>query len=647
MKFGYALIIAIIFSSVAMYGKDSGLAGKITDKNTGKPLTGVVLKMSSPEYNYVGVTDRFGSYFMRTMPGIYTLTISYYVNTDLTVDSVVIKNETMTILSFAIDPNTLPLERKAPMHVKKDAKGLPVKDGDSPRIMEVDDASIAEDTKVSSFAAGTGMSKKPSPGIIAADPISPASEEPLALTKGTSGVGGAQSGKAGVLTSGEINDFRKWDLWKDINETDLKSYREKWLFNPADRYVIQLVTKDNTPAVDYEVKLLDANGGEVWAGRTDNTGKAELWANLFESSNKTGYAVSINVNGTPVYKENIRTFHNGINIIPIDDYCNVPNAVDIVFAVDATGSMGDEIGYLKAELNDIIGKLKNKQKDLKINLGSIFYRDATDAYVIQKSPLNPVIDSTIAFIDRQYADGGGDFPEAVDVALQEAVNGMNWSKNAVARIMFLILDAPPHETPEVKERLKEIIAKAAMMGIRVVPVTCSGIDKSTEYLMRSMALATNGTYVFLTDDSGVGGSHIKPTTDKYDVELLNDLFIRLISQFTNVPSCSEIAPLAGLDTVNNIYNKDETRIDENNPANVEVLDNVKCYPNPTSGNLTIEVSGIVEEIYIVDIAGKILEKPVFSDGRNAIDLGSYPTGVYFVKFMSGGRWGSQKIMLIR
>jgi hypothetical protein len=56
--------------------------------------------------------------------------------------------------------------------------------------------------------------------------------------------------------------------------------------------------------------------------------------------------------------------------------------------------------------------------------------------------------------------------------------------------------------------------------------------------MRTFALATNGTYVFLTDDSGVGNAHIKPTTDKYDVEKLNEAIKRVIKQYTQMPDCN-------------------------------------------------------------------------------------------------------------
>jgi hypothetical protein len=49
--------------------------------------------------------------------------------------------------------------------------------------------------------------------------------------------------------------------------------------------------------------------------------------------------------------------------------------------------------------------------------------------------------------------------------------------------------------------------------------------------MRSFALLTNGTYVFITDHSGIGNSHLVPTIGDYEVEKLNDLLVRLVGEY--------------------------------------------------------------------------------------------------------------------
>ena len=52
------------------------------------------------------------------------------------------------------------------------------------------------------------------------------------------------------------------------------------------------------------------------------------------------------------------------------------------------------------------------------------------------------------------------------------------------------------------------------------------------FFFRFFATATDGTYVFITNDSGIGGDHIEATVGEYEVELLNDLIVRLITKYT-------------------------------------------------------------------------------------------------------------------
>ncbi|HEY0108510.1 MAG TPA: hypothetical protein VGB67_02715, partial [Fibrella sp.] len=58
-----------------------------------------------------------------------------------------------------------------------------------------------------------------------------------------------------------------------------------------------------------------------------------------------------------------------------------------------------------------------------------------------------------------------------------------------------------------------------------------GIDKETEFLMRMLAIGTQGTYVFITNDSGIGNTHLIPSVGDYQVEYLNELMLRLIVKY--------------------------------------------------------------------------------------------------------------------
>jgi hypothetical protein len=335
--------------------------------------------------------------------------------------------------------------------------------------------------------------------------------------------------------------------------------------------------------------------------------------------------------------------------------------------------MKDEIAYLKTELNDVITAVKEQNKDLNLNLGSVFYRDVSDAYLTRESDLSSDISKTIDFIKAQDADGGGDTPEAVEAALDVALNQLNWRSSARTKLLFLVLDAPPHLTTEVIAKLQSLISVATAKGIKIIPITGSGIDKSAEYLMRSLALCTNGTYVFLTDDSGVGNPHIKPTTDKYEVEKLNNLLLRLFTQYTAVVGCDKtlpapykedkpdstvemkgkVEPKPDTTKVNTDSVKPKTDTVQNDTG--KVIENpvemfeCKFYPNPTKGTLNIKVKGNLEDLFLTDMTGKILERILINKRELfSIDLSDYPLGVYLISYIVKNRKvSSGKIILTR
>lgn len=431
-----------------------------------------------------------------------------------------------------------------------------------------------------------------------------------------------------VLTAGELSDFKKWKLWEDYTENEFKQWSQQWGIKPVNRYCVQVQNEDRQGITGEKVYLINSvTKDTAWRSVTDNTGKAELWANFNVGDNKQNvYTI---VCGDQIHRVPT-TFENGINRITLKRSCAQSNIADIAFVVDATGSMGDEIKYLKEELQDVIANISSKNKSVTLRTGSVFYRDQSDEYVVRSIDFQSDPSSLIGFINKQSANGGGDFEEAVEDALTEALNNLHWDKSARAKILFLILDAPPHTT--AKDKMKQLMVQAASMGVRIVPVVCSGIDKSTEYLMRSIALATNGSYVFLTDDSGVGEKHIKPTTDNFKVELLNDLLQRLVSEMIFMTSCNEKEKIA--DPVNQ----------DSNIAKVIV------YPNPSNGKIQIRSSEKIKELYITDFAGKILLR-VNTSGKDLnwqSDLSNYPSGIYLIRyFIEEKGWGTERFVLIK
>ncbi len=470
---------------------------------------------------------------------------------------------------------------------------------------------------------------------------------------------------AGKLTAGEVNDFKKWKMWEDIAEGELVNYRKVWQMNPEERYTALVLTESGAPVVDCSVELKTKSGETIWKARTDNTGKAELWGKIFTNNeSKKADRIDIDNGGKKFAIDKPTTFEKGLNTIKIPVTCSIPDAVDICFTVDATGSMGDEIAYLQAELVDVINKVKAKHKDVELNLGSVFYRDHGDTYLTRNSPFTKDISKVNQFIAEQYADGGGDGPEAVDDALRASLFDMNWQKEARARLMFMILDAPPHYSEANISAMQVCVREAASRGVRIIPLVASGggydIDKSLEYLMRCCALGTNGTYAFLTNHSGIGGEHTAPSTDKYDVETLNKLLLRVIDEYLMVPDCNLqqfVETENPLDTISATTLVEPTPSDslladaDTSAINIEPIVNeivvLKCYPNPATDYIWVQTSDDVKEIYLADNSGKLMQKMTPTSTLFEMDLTNYPSGIYYLKAWINDKWVSARIVVAR
>lgn len=344
--------------------------------------------------------------------------------------------------------------------------------------------------------------------------------------------------RPGQLTAGEWRDLDHWAHWEELlvdtqdeHQTDYQQYERDWGFRTRTRQSVLVVDPTGAPVVDAVVQLMaDGDDQPVWMSRTDNLGRAELFDGVFERTKDVDKTIVVQRSGvsaraTPAGGDARQT-------IALPSAPDSPRAAaDIMFVVDTTGSMGDELHYLKSELKDVVQKVKRDQGELDVRLSVNFYRDQGDRYVVRPYPFTTDVLEVVRQIGKQDANGGGDTPEAIDQALADAIDDHQWSNDARARLAFLVLDAPAHQRAPVLERYRNATRAAAAKGVRLIPVMGSGIGKETEFLMRFTAIATGGTYIFLTSHSGIGDSHIKPTIGPHDVEYLNDLLIRVITSY--------------------------------------------------------------------------------------------------------------------
>lgn len=331
--------------------------------------------------------------------------------------------------------------------------------------------------------------------------------------------------QAGQITACAYNDNEHYEFWLGLkqaqgnNVISFSDYHATYEFKTAKR--IHLTLPKN---VQTKVNLLDENNEVVYSAYSDKNGNCYL----YPKHEQEEYTIEL------IYTNNENTLVKETKVVTEDatfEYSGLEvnsNVIQLMFVIDATGSMGDEMNYLKSEVNDIINKVKEEYQDIIFELAILMYRDKGDQYVTRYSDFTADIESQLNFLGKQEANGGGDFEEAVHTALLEA-NTDQWRETAT-KILVHIADAPSHDS-DVDDWYQYTLDLASK-GIRIITVASSGIDRRTEYLFRSQTMITNGHYVYITNDSGIGDYHIEATVEeKPTIEYLNSCLIRLIKGY--------------------------------------------------------------------------------------------------------------------
>jgi hypothetical protein len=147
-----------------------------------------------------------------------------------------------------------------------------------------------------------------------------------------------------------------------------------------------------------------------------------------------------------------------------------------------------------------------------VRFALVSYRDhppQDSSYVTRVFPFTPDVAEMQQYVSTMSASGGGDGPEAVTAALDDALN-LPWRPNAT-KVAVLIADAPPHGLeptgdgfpegdPEGRDPL-ELARTMAAHGITVYAVGCEpalGSYRFARDFMCSLAEITGGQAVALS-----------------------------------------------------------------------------------------------------------------------------------------------------
>jgi hypothetical protein len=351
------------------------------------------------------------------------------------------------------------------------------------------------------------------------------------------------------LRAGEIDDNVDWDTYQEYRRNYLNQYGTYSVrdVNTTDRQIIHVVDSNGLPVQGACVQVYI---GEyfVAASRTFATGLTLFFPNLRED---TRYVENFRlvVNKGQVFTEETveRNTIGGVTTVElaiVQQQSTVP--LDVLFLLDATGSMSDEIAQLQENILAISAQVDALDANIDVRFGLVIYRDRTDEYVTRIYDFTDDVNVFQKNLAVVRADGGGDYPESMNEGLDMALNAVGWRGEAAIKLVFLVADAPPHIDYQNDADYSLLMQSALARGIKIHPIASSGLQPEGEFIMRQIGQYTMGHFIFLTYEGGVAGTAGDDRPDlgvgdakdeqgvgDYSVSQLDELVLRLITDEIN------------------------------------------------------------------------------------------------------------------
>lgn len=323
------------------------------------------------------------------------------------------------------------------------------------------------------------------------------------------------SGGAPPLAGGETDDNAR--LPEYLAYVAAYPHRDVPKLDLTDRRVLTLVDVQGQPLWDVGLSVYDESRGAVYKARTEATGRFLLPPAALDLDR--GARLSLIVETGEQDVQQAATVPTG------SDTVLVPGArrrhpdrlaVDVALVVDTTGSMADEVERLRSTLQSVVARLTSHPSMPFVRVGGVLYRDVGDVYVTRPFGFSADMAGIQHALDAVQVGGGGDGPEAVQEALDLAVHGLTWGGPGTLRLLFLIGDAPPHF--ERGTPYTVTMRSAVERGIVIVPVACSGLNDTGEFVFRQLAAVTLGRFLFVSYAGGT--EHHTATFEHNDLDLL-------------------------------------------------------------------------------------------------------------------------------
>jgi len=388
------------------------------------------------------------------------------------------------------------------------------------------DAAKPADSKL---AAGSGTREADAAAVAA--PEFMASESAPRPAPAPGSLAAAAQGQSG-LKAGFADDNEQFNLFvKFLDQYSGIPHQELAV---GERIVLRLVDPEGKAVMNRAIRV--EGGGRVLArGRSYADGSFALYPLEYEAPGLEAYTVSVEGaagQGVKVERSGPRTVKVALasrREVP------APLPVDVLFVLDTTGSMGEEIERLRSTIEIINANIASLKPKPALRFGLVLYRDREDDYLTEKVPFTSDLERFQAALDGIEAGGGGDTPEDLQAALDAAVREMQWNEKGI-RLGFIITDAPAHLDYGQEYGYAAAAREAKAAGIKLFGIGTGGLPLEGEYLLRQVAQYTQGKYIFLTYGEageaagGKEGSVSHHTGDNFTTDKLEAVVIRFVKE---------------------------------------------------------------------------------------------------------------------
>ena len=334
----------------------------------------------------------------------------------------------------------------------------------------------------------------------------------------------------GPVSAGMVDDNAAFSDYLAFRQRTQVEHRAR---DVRERYLLEVNDGQGHGVPDAEVAVQAANGAASWL-RTDAAGKAWIHPDAFDNARSRFYEVTVRQGSRQASTVLQRGQKSAVEVQLAQARLPAKAKLDLVFLVDATGSMDDEIDKLKSSLRSITDEVARLPSHPDLCLGLVAYRDRGDAFFVRSHDLTNDVNAFQGALNALQAAGGGDEPEAMNEALHETVHHISWRGDQTTRLVVLVADAPPHLDyggPQYDDDMLAALGK----GIKVMSVGASGLNPQGEYIQRQIAQYTGGRFIFLTyadaanPASGPGRETVHDVRN-YSVQTLDKLIVRLVRE---------------------------------------------------------------------------------------------------------------------